>query len=118
VAVIQIRRLFALLVIFTGAVLAGPVGCGLFVPPGLPGIPQLPEIPKPPEPPDPKPPELPKLQSPVPLDEAGNCCFRNVQAADRCNGATRCCPPKFERDECEAKQGFWFHTSEDCAGAC
>jgi len=81
----------------------------------MPEIPQAPEMPKPP---DVKPPEVPKLQSPIPMDNAGNCCFRNMQAADRCNGATRCCSEKFEVDDCESKGGFWFHTPEDCTGAC
>lgn len=115
--VTHLRRLFALFAVASGAVLAGPLGCGLFTPPSAPTIPDLkpPELPKPPEV---KPPQLPKVPSPVPLDEAGNCCFRNVQAHDRCDGATRCCPPKIEREDCESKGGFWFHAPEDCAGAC
>lgn len=117
--VTHFRRFFALLFLAGGVALALPLGgCGLFLPPALPGIPQIPEIPQPPPPPDPKPPELPKLQSPIPFDNTGNCCFRNTQAVDRCSGATRCCSDKFEVDDCESKGGFWFHTSEDCAGAC
>ncbi len=114
----HLRRILALLAVATGAAFAGPAGCGLFAPPALPAGPEIPAAPEMPKPPDAKPPEAPKLQSPVPLDDAGNCCYRNTQAADRCNGATRCCPPKIERDECEGKGGFWFHSPEDCAGAC
>lgn len=116
--VTHLRRIFALLLVASGAAFAGPLGCGLFAPPPLPQAPEIPQIPEPPKPPDVKPPEAPKLQSPIPLDNTGNCCFRHTEAADRCNGATRCCSDKFEVDECEAKKGFWFHTSEDCAGAC
>lgn len=116
--VTHLRRFFALLVVVSGAALAGPLGCGLFAPPPLPTAPEIPQMPEPPKPPDAKPPEMPKLQSPIPIDNTGNCCFRHSEAVDRCNGATRCCSSKFEVDECEEKKGFWFHTPEDCAGAC
>ena len=117
VDVTNLRRIFALLAVVAGAAFAGPVGCGLFAPP-MPVVPEMPKAPEMPKPPDAKPPEVPKLQSPVKVDDAGNCCYRNTVAVDRCNGATRCCPPKIERDECESKGGFWFHSPEDCAGAC
>ena len=117
VDVTHLRRIFALLVVASGAALAGPAGCGLFMPPALPDL-QIPAPPEPPKPPDVKPPEAPKLQSPVDVQEAGNCCFRNTQAVDRCNGANRCCSDKFELDECESKGGFWFYDTADCAGAC
>jgi hypothetical protein len=36
-----------------------------------------------------------------------------------CGGdAERCCTIKFERDECEAQGGLWFHSVRGCAGAC
>ena len=107
-----------MLVLGSGAALAGPLGCGIFAPPALPQAPELPQLPEPPKPPDAKPPEMPKVQSPIPLNNEGNCCFRHTQAADQCSGATRCCNAKFEREECEDKQGFWFQSPQDCAGAC
>ncbi|MBK8253519.1 MAG: hypothetical protein IPK82_12735 [Polyangiaceae bacterium] len=114
----HLRRSLALVFVAAGAAFAGPIGCGLFAPPPMPQMPDIPAPPEPPKPPDAKPPEVPKLQSPIPIDNTGNCCFRHNEAADQCSGATRCCNAKFEVDECEAKGGFWFHTPEDCAGAC
>ena len=116
--VTHLRRTLAFLVVAAGAALAGPSGCGIFAPPAPPQLPEIPAAPEPPKPPDVKPPEAPKLQSPVDPQNAGNCCFRNTQAVDRCNGANRCCSADFELDACEAKGGFWFYDTADCAGAC
>ncbi len=115
--VTHLRRILALLAVASAAALAGPAGCGIFTPPEPPKL-EIPAPPEPPKPPDVKPPEAPKLQNPIDPMNAGNCCFRNVQAVDRCNGANRCCSAEFELDACEAKGGFWFYDTADCAGAC
>jgi hypothetical protein len=117
VDVTHLRRILALLAVASAAALAGPAGCGIFTPPEPPKL-EIPAPPEPPKPPDVKPPEAPKLQNPIDPMNAGNCCFRNVQAVDRCNGANRCCSAEFELDACEAKGGFWFYDTADCAGAC
>jgi hypothetical protein len=61
----------------------------------------------------PKPPEAPAEPAP------GNCCMRRAEAAERvCGPQEGCCRGGLERDECEAKNGLWFHSPEGCRGAC
>lgn len=103
--------------------LGGSLGCDLLLaPPAAPKAPdlKLPEIPGPPEAPkapDLKAPPAPQVPSaPVP----GNCCLRDAgQASIACGGrAERCCSSKYDRSECEDAGGFWFHSTEGCAGGC
>jgi hypothetical protein len=62
---------------------------------------------------DAKPPETPG-QPPPP----GNCCMRNAEPTEQVCGQQVGCCRNLERDECEAKQGLWFHSLEGCRGAC
>jgi hypothetical protein len=130
-----LRQFVALCVPFAAIVFAGgPLGCQLL------GIPQLPQIPPTPRfelPQIPQAPELPQVQAPslpspslpsapekpkidVPLDEdQAICCLRSGPVQQVCGGGTeRCCTIKFERDDCEAQGGLWFHSVRGCAGAC
>ena len=59
-----------------------------------------------------KPPESPEGPRP------GNCCMRNAEPAERVCGEKLECCRELEQDECEAKQGIWFHSLEGCRGAC
>lgn len=62
----------------------------------------------------PKPPEAPGGPPPP-----GNCCMRNAEPAERtCGPVEGCCRGGLDRDECEAKKGLWFHSTEGCKGAC
>lgn len=68
--------------------------------------PELPEAPEAPE-------EAGMLAS-----KGGNCCIRNGKMLEtKCNGAP-CCVPKLDEEQCEKAKGFWFFSSEGCAGAC
>jgi hypothetical protein len=112
----------------------GPIGCQF---PQLPEVPQAPEI-KAPQvdlPQVPSMPQAPQVQSPslpsapsapkmdVPKDKDFDstevCCLRSGPVEAVCGaGSSRCCTIKYERDDCEAKGGLWFHSARGCAGAC
>jgi hypothetical protein len=92
-----IRGTFGLLTFVLAGLVAG--GCELPAP-ELPSAPELPE-------------EAEQVKP-----KGGNCCIRIGKALQsKCNGKP-CCAPKLDADQCEAVRGFWFHSTEGCAGAC
>ncbi|MFO0555802.1 MAG: hypothetical protein U0271_45920 [Polyangiaceae bacterium] len=106
----------------------GPLGCLPDV--GMPemAVPEMPpmEVPQAPEiqVPEFKPPEIQKPEGPnVPLPPGqggGNCCLRHGTIVNtKCGGADTCCSKDFaDTAACEDVKGYWFFTTDGCAGAC